>query len=104
MNASQKLPVTNSSSEICLEKCRQQIDQIDTQLIKIIAQRMEVVQKIGEHKRKNKIQTLQPNRWQAILDSRQKIAEELDLPSNLVLDIFEIIHQMAIQTQNKKEL
>ena len=104
MNATQKLPTPNSSSEICLDECRQQIDLIDTELIKIIAQIMEIVKKIGEHKRKNKIQTLQPNRWQAILDSRQKIAEELDLPSDLVLDIFEVIHQMAIQTQNKKEL
>lgn len=101
MNATQKLQLTTSSSEICLEKCRQEIDQIDTQLIQILAQRMEVVQKIGEHKRKNKIETLQPNRWQAILDSRQKIAEELDLPADLILDIFEVIHQMAIQTQNK---
>jgi chorismate mutase len=99
MNASQKLP-TNSSSEICLNACRQQIDEIDTQLIQMIAKRMEVVQKIGQHKRQNKIETLQPNRWQAILDSRQKIAEELDLPSDLVLDIFEVIHQMAIQTQS----
>ncbi|PIY08193.1 MAG: hypothetical protein COZ18_13580 [Flexibacter sp. CG_4_10_14_3_um_filter_32_15] len=101
MNASQKLTVTNSSSEICLNECRQQIDQIDTELIQMIAQRMEVVKKIGEHKRKNKLQTLQPNRWQAILDSRQKIAKDLDLPADLVLDIFEVIHQMAIQTQSK---
>ncbi len=103
MNATQKLPITNTntSSAICLNECRQQIDQIDTELIQIIAQRMEVVKKIGEHKRQNKLQTLQPSRWQAILDSRQKIAEELDLPSDLVLDIFEVIHQMAIQTQSK---
>ena len=101
MNATQKFPTSSSSSEICLDDCRQQIDQIDTELIQIIAQRMEIVKKIGEHKRKNKIETLQPNRWQAILDSRQKIAEELDLPSDLVLDIFEVIHQMAIQTQSK---
>jgi chorismate mutase len=102
MNASQKLSVTDSSSsEICLNECRQQIDEIDTQLIQMIAKRMEVVQKIGQHKRQNKIETLQPNRWQTILDSRQKIAEELDLPSDLVLDIFEVIHQMAIQTQSK---
>ncbi|AFM02789.1 chorismate mutase [Bernardetia litoralis DSM 6794] len=101
MNASQKLSLTNSSSEICLNECRQQIDQIDTELIKIIAQRMEIVKKIGEHKRKNKLETIQPNRWQAILDSRQEIAEELDLPSDLVLDIFEVIHQMAIQIQSK---
>ncbi|WP_375560809.1 chorismate mutase [Bernardetia sp. OM2101] len=101
MNASQKLPITTSSSDICLNECRQEIDKIDTQLIQMIAKRMEVVQKIGQHKRQNKIETLQPNRWQAILDSRQKIAEELNLPSDLVLDIFEVIHQMAIQTQNK---
>ncbi|WP_291723049.1 chorismate mutase [Bernardetia sp.] len=101
MNATQKIPVAKSVSDTCLEQCRQQIDQIDTELIKIIAQRMEIVKKIGEHKRKNKIQTVQPNRWQAILDSRQKIAEELELPSDLVLDIFEVIHQMAIQTQSK---
>lgn len=97
MNATQTLPAT----EICLQECRQQIDEIDTQLIQIIAQRMEIVKKIGIHKRKHKLETLQPNRWQAILDSRQKIAQELDLPSHLVLDIFEIIHQMAIQIQNK---
>lgn len=98
MNATQNLP----SPTICLEKCRQEIDQIDTQLIQIIAQRMEVVKKIGQHKKENNIQTLQPNRWQTILDSRQKIAEELNLPSDLVLDIFEVIHKMAIQTQNTK--
>lgn len=100
MNAIQTLPVT-TSTEICLIQSRQQIDKIDTQLIQMIAQRMEVVKKIGEYKKQHKIQTVQPNRWQTILDSRQKIAEELNLPSDLVLDIFEIIHQMAIQIQNK---
>ncbi|WP_338766281.1 chorismate mutase [Bernardetia sp. ABR2-2B] len=102
MNASQKKPGLDLfSSETCLNQSRQEIDKIDTELIKIIAQRMEIVKKIGEHKRKHKLETLQPNRWQTILDSRQKIAEELDLPSDLVLDIFEVIHQMAIQTQSK---
>lgn len=84
-----------------LQEFRQEIDSLDAELIQIIAKRMQVVKKIGKYKKKYNINTVQPNRWQEIVDSRRQQAQQLDLDETHIVEIFEVIHQLAIQTQQK---
>src|SRR5258707_15736579 len=51
-----------------LEKLREQINNIDDELIQLLGQRMKIADKIGEYKRDNNITILQTNRWNSILE------------------------------------
>ncbi len=50
-----------------ITKCREKIDQIDDQLIRLFSERMEISREIGEHKRKQNAPVLNPGREREIL-------------------------------------
>ena len=58
-----------------LETYRKQIDEIDEQIIKLLASRLEIVKKVWEWKKENNMQPLQPSRWQQVLESRKQLAK-----------------------------
>ena len=51
-----------------LEKCRQEIDSIDRDLIKLLEKRLQVVLRVAEYKKKNNSPVLHSNREQQVLD------------------------------------
>jgi len=54
-----------------LEFLRQEINQIDEDLINLLGERMGISRKIGAYKKENNMTILQPKRWQEILDKTQ---------------------------------
>ncbi|HZI68447.1 MAG TPA: chorismate mutase, partial [Hanamia sp.] len=61
-----------------LAKLREQINQIDDELLTLLGQRMKISNKIGEYKRENNITILQTNRWNEILAKAFVKGEKLD--------------------------
>lgn len=57
-----------------LEELRNQIDNIDNQLITLLAQRMEIVKKVGEFKKQNNAIIYRPEREKYILDRLENIS------------------------------
>ncbi|MEB0222521.1 chorismate mutase, partial [Pseudomonas sp. AB12(2023)] len=53
-----------------LTELRNQIDKIDDLVIQKMAERMKIVEKIGNYKKDNNITILQVNRWDEILHKR----------------------------------
>ena len=51
-----------------LNQLRQQIDELDTQLLRLLNERMDVVKKVGELKRANKSIIYRPEREKYIID------------------------------------
>lgn len=90
-----------------LEKFRDQIDSVDTQLLELLAQRMRIVQEIGEYKSKNNITILQLRRWEKVREKGKEIGQSLGLSANFVTQLLRLVHKEAIhkQTQimNQKE-
>ena len=82
-----------------LTELREQIDHVDRELFEIIAQRMDIVEKMGLYKKKNNVTVFQKNRWQEISDSRSKWAEELGLNQEFMWDLFKLIHDASIRRQ-----
>ncbi len=78
---------------------RAEIDELDEQLWTTIAKRMEVSQRIGEWKKKNNVNPLQPQRFAEIVEQREKWAEQKGLPKEMVKQILEIIHQESLRRQ-----
>lgn len=82
-----------------LSELRGQIDHIDKELFEILAQRMDIVEKMGLYKKKNNVTVFQKNRWQEISESRNKWAEELGLNPEFMWDLFKLIHDASIRRQ-----
>ncbi len=90
-----------TSSIIKLEILRDEIDGIDTKLLRTLAKRMEVSKKIGEEKKKQNVAILQQNRWNEIIEKSIKNGKNLDLSNKFVNNIYRAIHQESIKHQEK---
>jgi chorismate mutase len=84
-----------------MEKLRQQINQLDDELMQILGQRMKVADKIGEYKKQNNITILQTNRWNAILERAFTKGEKLGLSKEFITKYFDAVHMESISHQNK---
>lgn len=82
-----------------LEKWRKQIDTIDEKILIFLAQRVEIIQKIGKFKKENKISALDKKRWEDILNSKLKKAEELGLSKRFIADFLNLIHKYSLKIQ-----
>lgn len=83
-----------------LQKYREEIDKIDSELIKLFASRFEVVKQIWEYKKLNNIQPLDESRWQQVLESKKKLAKEFWLDEEFIVDIWNRIHTEALKIEN----
>jgi chorismate mutase len=82
-----------------LEEIRQQIDEVDRNLLEILSRRMHLVEEIGVYKKNNNVAAFQLERWQEILQSRPSWAKALQLNPEAVQELFRIIHQESIRKQ-----
>jgi chorismate mutase len=82
-----------------LGELREQIDHVDKELFEIIAQRMDIVEKMGLYKKKNDVTVFQKDRWQQLSESRTKWAEDLGLNTEFMWDLFKLIHDASIKRQ-----
>ena len=84
-----------------LTQLREQINQVDDELLLLIGQRMKLADKIGEYKRENNITILQTNRWNEILDRATNKGEKLGLSKEFIIRYFDAVHMESINHQNK---
>ncbi len=84
-----------------LAQLRKEIDKLDDQVIKTVADRMKIVEKIGEYKRDNDVTILQVNRWDEIIQKRGNLAQALKLDKDFTVKLMELIHNESIRKQNE---
>ena len=96
-----KEDIASEEYHAALEKLRQQINQLDDELMQILGQRMKVAEKIGQYKKENNITILQTNRWNEILDRAFAKGEKLGLGKEFVTKYFDAVHMESINHQNK---
>ncbi|MDE5800895.1 MAG: bifunctional 3-deoxy-7-phosphoheptulonate synthase/chorismate mutase type II [Paramuribaculum sp.] len=91
-------PATLSGSEN-LAALRARIDTLDTELLKILSQRMEVCREIGRYKRDNNMKVVQAERYNDVISSR--IAEGVDggLGEDFVRRLLLSIHDESVRQQ-----
>lgn len=80
---------------------REQINQVDDELMALIGQRMKIADKIGAYKRDNNITILQTHRWNEILDKAFAKGEAMGLGKDFITKYFDAIHMESINHQNK---
>ncbi len=84
-----------------LAALREDIDKLDDQIIQKIAERMKIVEKIGEYKRDNNVTILQVSRWDEIIQKRTNLAKALALDVDFSVKMLELIHNESIRKQNE---
>ena len=98
---SKKESVDNPDFQEEITLLREDIDKIDTNLIKLIGKRMQVVEKIGKCKKQQKVTVLQPSRWEEILKSRVDEAGKYNLSPEFMTKIYQYIHEEAVRHQEE---
>jgi len=83
-----------------LENLRGRIDEIDHEIMEVLAQRMSIVKQIGQYKKENKVTALQINRWAQIMDDRSRLAEKLSLDDTFIKSLFQLIHEDSVRQQS----
>lgn len=82
-----------------LKDLRSQIDEIDNQLIDLLAKRMKICRNIGEYKKENGITIVQTKRYSEILDKRGAQGSLLGVDTQCIKSIFEHIHEESVRQQ-----
>jgi len=62
---------------------------------------MDIAERIGEFKRKNKVTILQANRWEEIVNRRLKSGLALSLSEQFIRGFLKLIHNESIRKQSK---
>ncbi|EAQ51949.1 MULTISPECIES: bifunctional chorismate mutase/prephenate dehydrogenase [Vibrio] len=70
-----------------LNELRDQIDAVDKQMLDLLAQRLALVEKVGEVKSEHGLPIYVPEREAAMLASRRQEAEKIGVPPQLIEDI-----------------
>jgi chorismate mutase len=91
----------NPDFQANIEALRIDIDRLDSEILALLASRMDVVREIGRYKRDNHVTILQLERWKDILKNRFGSGNELQLTDQFIEELMTCIHKEAIRQQNK---
>ena len=82
-----------------LSELRRRIDELDNDLIDLLAERMRVAREIGHYKVENDMPILQAHRYDEILTKRIAQAQQRSMSSEFIKTLLEAIHEESIRHQ-----
>jgi chorismate mutase len=92
-------PEVNEELMLTMAELRDQIDKLDDRMINLLEERMQVSEKIGNHKKDNNITILQTKRWDDMLKNRLRLGTRKGLSEEFMIKLFRSIHQESINHQ-----
>lgn len=84
-----------------LKSLRSMIDEVDDELINLLAKRWQIIEEIALYKKDQNITVFQLERWQEILRTRSQWAEKLGVSRHHIEKICQILHEESIRVQNE---
>ncbi len=84
-----------------MEAYREVIDQIDDELMQLLAKRMQFAAKIGEYKKENNMTILRAGRWNEVFERGLDLGRKLGLSPEFLKDFLEAMHMESINHQNR---
>lgn len=82
-----------------LATLRKSIDEIDNDLIDLLARRMAISREIGQYKKDNGLTVVQTKRYSEILDKRAAQGSLKGIDAGCIKNIFEHIHEESVRQQ-----
>ncbi len=84
-----------------IENLRHKIDEVDLEMMNLLARRMRLAEDIGRYKKRNNIAILQTARWNEILEKAYQQGRERGLNDPFVEKFLTAVHQESIAHQTK---
>src|SRR6187549_388841 len=91
----------NKTFKDTLSILREQIDQLDDEIMSKMAARMKISEKIGQYKKENNVTILQVNRWEEIIQTSIAMCRAMGMDEGFTRDLLRLIHHESIQVQTK---
>lgn len=82
-----------------LKILRQQIDNLDNELLEVLNKRMRVSYEIGQYKKEHRIPVVQTGRYDEILNSRINQASEMGMSPEFMRKVLVAIHEESVRRQ-----
>lgn len=82
-----------------ISQLRSQIDELDNQLMDLLAKRMRVCREIGQYKKEHNMTVLQTGRYNEILDKRGAQGTLCGMAPEFIKQAFELIHEESVRQQ-----
>lgn len=82
-----------------LEHLREEIDDVDQEILQLLGKRMGIAEQIGSYKRDNNISILQPARWGEILETAVARGQAQGLSESFIQVFLKAVHQESISHQ-----
>ncbi|MBQ9651430.1 MAG: bifunctional 3-deoxy-7-phosphoheptulonate synthase/chorismate mutase type II [Prevotella sp.] len=82
-----------------INQLRKQIDELDNDLMQLLAKRMRVCREIGQYKKEHNMTVLQAQRYNEILDKRGAQGALCGMDSQFIKNIFEAVHEESVRQQ-----
>ena len=82
-----------------LHQLRGQIDELDNQIMELLAKRLRICREIGQYKKEHNMTILQSSRYNEILEKRGAQGSLCGLSPQCVARIFEEIHEESVRQQ-----
>jgi chorismate mutase len=83
-----------------LEELRKIIDEIDDELMNVLKKRIQIIEEIGKYKKEHNITIFQLERWQEILRTRGRWADNMGLSRQHIERLCQLLHEESIRVQN----
>lgn len=82
-----------------LSMLRRQIDELDNNLLELLAHRMRVSKEIGQYKKEHNMPILQEQRYDEILSKRISQAEQMGMDGEFMKTVLVAIHEESVRHQ-----
>jgi chorismate mutase len=82
-----------------LANLRGTLDELDSELVQLLQQRMETVASIGDLKAEHAMTVFQLDRFSHIFKARGEEAKNLGVHPGLIEELFQVVHKYSVQKQ-----
>jgi len=86
---------------VTLDELREKIDKLDTSVLEVLKERMDISEAIGQYKKEHDITILQTRRYDEIMNNRKEKGAKMGLSDEFLTKLFKNIHEESITRQNK---
>lgn len=90
---------TDGSSK--LDDIRELIDSVDREIVLLLKQRSRLIEMVVEAKKLSNESVHQPTRFALMMDRLQEIAKDENLDQELVIEVWDAIHESSKRQQNQ---
>ena len=84
-----------------IESLREKLNGVDRELLKVLRMRMDIVDEIGELKKRNNVTAFQVGRMNEILQEYMERAEDFNLEKEYLKEIYHVVHSESIKRQTQ---